>query len=96
MVGFLEVHIQVYRCSERFGLTFPTAGGYDAIWVLVCDPESCDPDQSPLERIEHIWNNYKELNVSPLSSKESLAKGIRLESVNDIPGLQNVLDYTPL
>ena len=75
--------------------TFLPAGGYDAIWVLVCDPESCDPDQSPLERVEHTWNNYKELNVSPLSSKESQAKGIRLESVDDIPGLKNLLNNTP-
>jgi phosphomevalonate kinase len=62
--------------------------------VLVCDPESCNPDQSPLERVEHTWNNYKELNVSPLSSKESLAKGIKLESVDDIPGLKDLLDNT--
>ncbi|KAF8798715.1 phosphomevalonate kinase [Phlegmacium glaucopus] len=73
----------------------PGAGGYDAIWVLVCDPESCDPDQSPLERVEHLWDNYKDLNLSPLSSKESLAKGIRLESVDDIPGLKNLLDSAP-
>lgn len=71
------------------------AGGYDAIWVLVCDPESCDPDQSPLERVEHTWDNYKELKVSPLSSKESKAKGIRLESVDDVPCLKNLLDDTP-
>lgn len=67
------------------------AGGYDAIWLLVCDPTSCEPDQTPLERVERIWSNYKELSVSPLSSKESLAKGIRLESVDDIPGLAAAL-----
>src|SRR5688572_14743972 len=52
-----------------------TAGGYDAIWLLICDPVSCAPDQSPLERVEHWWSRYAELNVSPLSAKESLAKG---------------------
>jgi phosphomevalonate kinase len=70
----------------------PGAGGYDAIWLLVCDPDSCKPDQTPLERVEHIWSHYKELSVSPLSSKESLAKGIRIESVNDIPGLADILN----
>ncbi|KAJ3493603.1 hypothetical protein NLJ89_g10981 [Agrocybe chaxingu] len=69
----------------------PGAGGYDAVWLLVCDPSSSKSDPSPLQRVEHIWNNYTNLNVSPLSSKESLAKGIRLESVNDIPGLAGVL-----
>jgi len=70
----------------------PGAGGYDAIWLLVCDPGNCKPAQSPLECVEHIWSNYKELSVSPLSSKESLAKGIRLESVDDIPGLATMLN----
>ncbi|KAF5321229.1 hypothetical protein D9619_001788 [Psilocybe cf. subviscida] len=69
----------------------PGAGGYDAIWLLVCDPISCNPDQSPLERVEHIWSNYTELSVSPLSCEESLAKGIRLESLNDVPGLADVV-----
>lgn len=96
MVGSLEVYSGL-QPLRKVGLTDNTliAGGYDAIWVLVCDPESCNPDQSPLERVEHIWNNYKDSNVSPLSSKESLAKGIRLESVDDIPGLKNLLDNTP-
>lgn len=70
----------------------PGAGGYDAIWLLVCDPASCKPDQTPLQRVERIWSTYKELNVSPLSSKESLAKGIRLESVDEIPSLASVLN----
>ncbi|KAF8973271.1 ribosomal protein S5 domain 2-type protein [Flammula alnicola] len=69
----------------------PGAGGYDAIWLLVCDPITCEPDRSPLERVELIWSNYKELSVSPLSSKESLAKGIRLESIDEIPGLAAAL-----
>ncbi|EFI28147.1 phosphomevalonate kinase [Coprinopsis cinerea okayama7 len=66
----------------------PGAGGYDAIWLLVCDPVNCAPERSPLERIEYYWSNYAELNVSPLSAKESLAKGARLESLDSIPGLK--------
>ncbi|KAH9485393.1 Phosphomevalonate kinase, peroxisomal [Psilocybe cubensis] len=70
----------------------PGAGGYDAVWLLVCDVETSKPVQTPLELVEHVWSTYTELSVSPLSSKESLAKGIRLESVDDIPGLAGILD----
>ncbi|KAF8906532.1 ribosomal protein S5 domain 2-type protein [Gymnopilus junonius] len=66
-------------------------GGYDAIWLLVCDPEDSKPDQTPLERVERTWSTYKELDVSPLSSEESLAKGLRLESVDSILGLADLL-----
>ncbi|TFK26468.1 Phosphomevalonate kinase [Coprinopsis marcescibilis] len=66
----------------------PGAGGYDAVWLLVCDPVSCAPDQSPLERVEYWWSRYTELNVSPLSAKESLAKGARLESIESVLHLQ--------
>ncbi|SRR5258708_364058 len=69
----------------------PGAGGYDAIWLLICDPESSKHDQSPLDRIEHVWSTYKELDVSPLSSAESYAKGIRLEKLDEIPGLGMVI-----
>lgn len=69
----------------------PGAGGYDAIWVLVCDPENGKHDQTPLDRIEHVWGTYKELNVSPLSSTESSARGIRLEKLEDIKGLGMVV-----
>ena len=69
----------------------PGAGGYDAIWLLVCDPESSKHDQSPLERIEHVWSMYKELDVSPLSSTESHAKGIRLEKLDEVMGLGVVI-----
>jgi len=70
----------------------PGAGGYDAIWLLICDPESSKHEPTPLERIEHVWGIYKELNVSPLSSTESFARGIRFEQVHDVPGLREVLN----
>jgi len=65
----------------------PGAGGYDAIWLLVCDPESSRLDRTPLDRIEHVWSTYKELDASPLSSTESHAKGIQLEKLDAIVGL---------
>lgn len=66
----------------------PGAGGYDAVWLLVCDPPSSNPDKSPTEKIEYFWSQYKELSLSPLSAKESLAKGARIESFDGIPGLK--------
>lgn len=69
----------------------PGAGGYDAIWLLVCDPEDCTPDQHPWERIEHTWSIYKPLVVSPLSSTESTAKGIRIENIDHVQGLKNAI-----
>ncbi|KAG6866347.1 hypothetical protein C0991_005268 [Blastosporella zonata] len=65
----------------------PGAGGYDAIWLLVCDPVDASPDIPPLRRVEQVWSEYTELNVSPLSVVESLAGGARVESLGAIPGL---------
>ncbi|KAK7053272.1 phosphomevalonate kinase [Paramarasmius palmivorus] len=65
----------------------PGAGGYDAIWLLVCDPTDCTPDPGPAERIDYLWSNYKGVEVSPLLATESKAKGIRLESLTQVEGL---------
>lgn len=77
---------------SKFIFTFSCviAGGYDAVWLLMCEPEQCRPDQWPRERIEHVWTNYTELNVSPLSAVESMAKGARLEIIDKIKGLREV------
>ncbi|KAF6760281.1 phosphomevalonate kinase [Ephemerocybe angulata] len=69
----------------------PGAGGYDAVWLLVCDPVTSKPDQSPTERIEYFWSQCKELSLSPLSAKESLAKGARIEALDAIPGLKEAI-----
>ncbi|KIK67414.1 hypothetical protein GYMLUDRAFT_55186 [Collybiopsis luxurians FD-317 M1] len=77
-------------CSQAgvIGGGVPGAGGYDAIWLLVCEPQECQPDRWPRERIEHVWSTYDKLDVSPLSAEESMAKGARLESIDDIKGLR--------
>ncbi|KAF8629682.1 hypothetical protein AX17_005618 [Amanita inopinata Kibby_2008] len=77
-------------CTSQAGVIgggVPGAGGYDAVWVLVCDPMDCYPDQHPRDRIEHLWSNYKELDVSPLSVTESISEGSRIEVLDDVPGL---------
>lgn len=67
---------------------FLAAGGYDAIWLLVCDPVDAAPDIRPLERVERVWSEYTDLDVSPLSVVESLAGGARVEDLDTIPGLR--------
>lgn len=43
---------------------------------------------SPLQRVEKVWSKYTALDVSPLSSEESVAKGARVERLENIPGLR--------
>jgi phosphomevalonate kinase len=58
------------------------------VWLLVCDPVNTTPDQRPSERVEHTWNAWTELTVTPLSASESIAKGIRIENLDAVPGLR--------
>jgi phosphomevalonate kinase len=89
-VEFLEVRLFIlpWFIPKR---ALQTAGGYDAIWLLVCDPIDCSPDQHPTERVEHVWSNYKDLDVSPLSTSESTISGSRLEKLEDVPGLKEAV-----
>ncbi|KAI3619044.1 phosphomevalonate kinase [Moniliophthora roreri] len=71
----------------------PGAGGYDAIWLLVCDPDESLPDQwpGPSDRIDYLWTNYEGVNVSPLSAMESKTKGIQLETLDQVGGLKDAI-----
>lgn len=69
-----------------------TAGGYDAIWLLVLDPVICPAHELPSSRIEGVWAEYKGMDVSPLSASESAAKGVRLEDVASVKGLKDLVD----
>ncbi|KAF7361881.1 Phosphomevalonate kinase [Mycena venus] len=72
----------------------PGAGGYDALWLLVCEPVNAQSShQRPVEIIENVWSTYKELDVSPLSAVESMAKGARIEQLDMIPGLRNAVAH---
>ncbi|KAF9029012.1 phosphomevalonate kinase [Hymenopellis radicata] len=80
-------------CISQAGVVgggVPGAGGYDAIWLMVLDPVDSSPDQPPTQRIEHVWSNYS--GVSPLSATESIAKGSRIENLEDIKGLKAAVD----
>lgn len=41
--------------------------------------------------MERVWAGWKDLDVSPLSASESFEKGIRLEKLGDIPGLEEIV-----
>ncbi|RPD63783.1 Phosphomevalonate kinase [Lentinus tigrinus ALCF2SS1-6] len=69
----------------------PGAGGYDAIWLLVCDPPNCTSEELPATRVERVWSTYKGLDVSPLLAAESVAKGVRVEKFDDVPGLAAIV-----
>ena len=69
----------------------PGAGGYDAIWLLVCDPPNCAAEELPSARVERVWGTYKGLDVSPLLAAESAAKGVRVEKLQEVVGLEAAL-----
>ncbi|KAL0072380.1 phosphomevalonate kinase [Marasmius tenuissimus] len=85
------------QCISQAGVIgggVPGAGGYDAIWLLVCAPEDRNPDPWPFEKIDYFWANYKGVNVFPLSAVESKAKGVRLENLDEIEGLKEAVART--
>ena len=68
------------------------AGGYDAVWLLVFEPKDiADSALLPASRVEAIWSSYTKLAVSPLAAVESVAKGARLENIESIKGLKDLL-----
>lgn len=70
-----------------------TAGGYDAIWLLVFDPAQQQPPGVlwPADRVEELWSSWTELRVSPLSAVESTAHGVKLEKLEDVAGLKDLV-----
>lgn len=67
------------------------AGGYDAIWLLVCNPPGLPYEQQPLRRVETVWSNFSESNVTPLLAQESVAKGACVVQLDRIPGLREAI-----
>ncbi|KAI8969562.1 Phosphomevalonate kinase [Trametes punicea] len=76
----------------------PGAGGYDAIWLLVCDPAGCPPEEQPAHRVARVWSTYAALDVSPLLAAESAGegKGVRVETLEDVPGLREIVQEPEL
>ncbi len=90
---FLEVSVPILTFVPKNAyLLYTPAGGYDAIWLLVFDPADCPEEYLPSRRVEALWSGWKGLDVSPLSASESVAKGVRVENLGDIPGLREVVE----
>ncbi|CAE6504039.1 unnamed protein product [Rhizoctonia solani] len=69
----------------------PGAGGYDAIWLLVLQPQDKALASSVMSSVEQLWQNWTGMSVSPLLATESLERGARKESIQDVPGLEATL-----
>jgi len=67
----------------------PKAGGFDAVWLLVCEPPEDTPGLPPLPRIERLWTSFP--GVAPLLAQESKVQGVALEKLHDVPGLAAVV-----
>ncbi|OCH85802.1 Phosphomevalonate kinase [Obba rivulosa] len=82
-------------CVSRAGVIgggVPGAGGYDAVWLLVCDPTLCPPEELPSTRVGLVWSKWTGLDVSPLAAQESAAGGARTEALDEVPGLRALVD----
>ena len=84
------VRIPFYRRLTLFFLRIrTTAGGFDAVWLLVCEPPEDTPGIPPLPRIERLWTGTP--GVAPLLAQESKAQGVALESLDAVPGLASAV-----
>ena len=71
-------------------LPLKIAGGFDAVWLLVCEPPEDTPGLPPLPRVERLWMDFP--GVAPLLAQESKAQGVTLERLDDVPGLAAVVN----
>lgn len=63
------------------------AGGYDAIWLLVLEPN--DSTSEALSAVEKLWEGFP--NVSPLLATESKDRGAKIEDIDQVPGLRAIV-----
>ncbi|EGG13035.1 uncharacterized protein MELLADRAFT_87033 [Melampsora larici-populina 98AG31] len=87
------------KCDELAGVVgsgVPGAGGYDAIWVLVYSPETASLIGAA--NVVKLWNDWSNVSVRALSKDACVAggtlirpTGIRLETMKEVKGLEDVL-----
>jgi phosphomevalonate kinase len=68
----------------------PGAGGFDAVWLLVCEPPEDTPGIPPLARIDRIWTTSF-AGVAPMLAQESKAQGVAIENLDTVPGLASAV-----
>lgn len=59
--------------------------------MLVFDPAGGADGDRPSSRVEALWAGWAALRVSPLSATESVAQGVRVERLEDVPGLAGLV-----
>lgn len=84
-----------YLCLAMLLISFRTAGGYDAIYLLIAEPEETTPgsssNTSAVAQVEKLWQDWKELSVCPLASRAD-AGGLKvIEHPEEIKGLKEVV-----
>ncbi|KAF8844695.1 Phosphomevalonate kinase [Paxillus ammoniavirescens] len=92
-----DVHIEpdaqtelLDACIEQKGVIcggVPGAGGFDAIWLLVAEPN--DNTSEALHAVEKLWERFP--NVSPLLATESKDKGAKVEELDKVTGLNDAV-----
>ncbi|KAG9090687.1 phosphomevalonate kinase [Ceratobasidium sp. 370] len=80
-----------YALPGVVGGGVPGAGGYDAIWLLVLQPQDTLLASEIVSNVEKLWQGWTGLSVSPLLATESLLRGAHKENVEDVPGLEAAL-----
>ncbi|KAK4054976.1 phosphomevalonate kinase [Microbotryomycetes sp. JL221] len=89
------------RIPGVVGAGVPGAGGYDAIWVLVLNPQSTTTTtrtRSPQQQVETLLNDYKSMSVRLLSQQawiqggvKEIETGLLRESVTNVAGLMRIM-----
>ncbi|KAJ3116449.1 phosphomevalonate kinase [Physocladia obscura] len=62
----------------------PGAGGFDAIFALIVEPEESGVNR---KQVETIWSRWTESNVGPLLAGADVNRGLSREDVTNVPGL---------
>jgi len=72
----------------------PGAGGYDAIWLLLAQPDNMTVANRVTAEVERVWLSWKEMTVTPLSATEGRENGLKLET--DVDGLWDMMERAAL
>ncbi|KAJ9098228.1 hypothetical protein QFC21_004557 [Naganishia friedmannii] len=83
------------RIPGVIGGGVPGAGGYDAIYLLIADPDDGPTeglDNSVISEVEAIWQGWKELSVCPLSSRADAGALKMVQNLEEVKGLKKAVE----
>lgn len=84
-LSFQRPQIRCIITIQMLIFGFYLAGGYDALYLLTVD------HPTPLAGVDKLWADWTEMDVCPLSAKQSDG-GTRQEEVAEVKGLKEALD----